>query len=70
MADTDCALCEQARVWQLKKMAGREYMGIVRTTFVTDAQGVVTDVVKKVKTATASEQLFELLEGRDSINPA
>ena len=70
VADTDCALCEQAGVWQLKKMAGREYMGIVRTTFVTDAQGVVTDVVKKVKTATASEQLFELLEGRDSINPA
>ena len=51
-------------------MAGREYMGIVRTTFVTDENGVVTDVVKKVDTKAASEQLFALLDGRDNPNPA
>ncbi len=70
VADTDGKLCELAGVWQEKKMAGRTYMGIVRTTFVTDENGVVSDVVRKVKTKEASEQLFALLDGRGAINPA
>lgn len=70
IADTDLRLIEFAGVWAQKKMAGRTYMGVVRTTFVTDADGVVTDVIDKVKTATASEQLFALLEGRGAVNPA
>lgn len=70
IADTDLRLIELAGVWAQKKMAGRTYMGVVRTTFVTDADGVVTDVIDKVKTATASEQLFALLEGRGAVNPA
>lgn len=69
VADTDLTLCKLAGVWAEKKMAGRSYMGIVRTTFVTDENGVVTDKVEKVKTATASEQLFELLNHRGDINP-
>lgn len=47
IADTEHKLCEEFGVWQLKKMAGREYMGIVRTTFVVNAAHEVTDVVKK-----------------------
>lgn len=70
IADTDLQLCQLAGVWQKKKMAGREYMGIVRTTFVADKDGTVTDVVEKVKTATASEQLFALLDDRYDPNPA
>ena len=70
VADTECKLCELAGVWQLKKMCGKEYMGIVRTTFVCDHDGTVTDVVEKVQTKTAADQLFKLLEGRGSINPA
>lgn len=70
IADTDGRLCEEFGVWKFKKMAGREYMGIVRTTFVLNESGVVTDVIDKVKTKTASEQLFEILDGRDDINPA
>lgn len=70
VADTDHKLCELAGVWKQKKMAGREYMGIVRTTFVTDADGVVTDVVEKVNTKTASEQLFGILDNRYNPNPA
>lgn len=70
VADTEHKLCEFAGVWRMKKMAGRSYMGIVRTTFVTDHDGVVTDVVEKVDTKAASEQLFTLLDGRDSLNPA
>lgn len=70
IADTDCKLCEAAGVWRMKKMCGKEYMGIVRTTFVCDHDGTVTDVIEKVQTKTAADQLFKLLEGRGSINPA
>ena len=70
IADTDLRLIELAGVWAQKKMAGRTSMGVVRTTLVTDADGGVTDVIDKVKTATASEQLFALLEGRGAVNPA
>ena len=70
ITDTEGKLCELAGVWQEKKMAGRKYMGIVRTTFVTDENGEVTDKVEKVKTKEASEQLVALLDGRDEINPA
>ncbi len=70
VADTDTTLCQAAGVWQLKKMAGREYMGIVRTTFVCDHDGTVTDVVNKVNTKLAGEQLFKLLDGRGTLNPA
>lgn len=70
VADTDTTLCQLAGVWQKKKMAGREYMGIVRTTFVCDNDGTVTDVIEKVITKTAADQLFKLLDGRGSVNPA
>ena len=48
-------------VWQKKKMAGREYMGTVRTTFITDADHVITDVITKVDTKKAAAQLLPLL---------
>ena len=48
-------------VWQLKKMAGREYMGTVRTTFITDADHVITEVITKVDTKKAADQLLPLL---------
>lgn len=70
IADSDHKLAEEFGVWRMKKMAGREYMGVVRTTFVIGADGVISDVVEKVKTKTASEQLFALLDGRGDINPA
>ena len=41
---------------------------MVRTTYVCDHDGTVTDVIEKVKTATASEQLLALLDGRGEPN--
>ena len=67
--DAEHKLCELAGVWQLKKLAGREYMGIVRTTFVTDSEGIVTDVLRKIDTKNAATQLFSLLDNRDNPNP-
>ena len=49
-------------VWQKKKMAGREYMGTVRTTFVTDADHNITHIINKVDTKNAGEQLIKLIK--------
>jgi len=45
-------------VWQEKKMFGKTYMGTVRTTFVIDEQGVITDIITKVKTADHTNQIL------------
>lgn len=49
LSDETGAVCEQYGVWQEKKNYGKTYMGIVRTTFVIDEQGVVVNVFEKVR---------------------
>jgi peroxiredoxin Q/BCP len=49
LADSDHEVAERYGVWVEKSMYGRTYMGNERTTFVIDADGVVTDVLRKVK---------------------
>lgn len=60
IADTEMELNKAFGVWQLKKMAGREYMGTVRTTFVIDEQGRVSDIIRKVNTKDSANQILEL----------
>lgn len=59
IADESREIIEKFGVWQLKKFMGREFMGIVRTTFIFDEQGVCTRVIDKVKTKEAAEQILE-----------
>ena len=61
IADVDTSLNQAFGVWREKKMAGRTYMGTVRTTFVIDEQGVVTHIVEKVNNKDAAGQLLQLL---------
>ncbi len=49
LADPDHQVAEAYGVWVLKKMYGREYMGIERSTFLIDAQGNIAHVWPKVK---------------------
>ncbi len=49
LADEDHAVSEQYGVWVEKSMYGKTYWGAERTTFVIDEQGVVTEVLRKVK---------------------
>ena len=49
LADEDGSLCQAYGVWQLKKFMGREFMGIVRTTFLIDSSGVIRGIWPKVK---------------------
>ena len=65
IADEDTSLNQAFGVWQKKKMAGREYMGTVRTTFITDASHVVTHIITKVDTKNAFAQIMKLLNPSD-----
>ncbi len=58
IADTEKQLNEAFGVWREKKMCGRVSMGTVRTTFIIDEQGVVTDIIEKVETARHAEQIL------------
>ena len=50
---------EKQSLPQLKKLYGREYMGVVRTTYVIDEKGVIEEVITKVKTAAHAEQILD-----------
>jgi len=60
LADVDKELINAFGVWGLKKFMGREYDGIHRKTFIIDEQGVITNVIDKVKTKDHAAQILEL----------
>lgn len=60
LADASHEISELFGVWQLKKFMGREFMGVIRTTFIFDENGICTRVINKVKTKEASKQILEL----------
>lgn len=49
LADTEHKVCEQYGVWVLKKMFGKEYYGIERSTFLIDKEGNIVKEWRKVK---------------------
>jgi peroxiredoxin Q/BCP len=57
IADTDKKVSEAFGVYGLKKFMGKEYMGINRTTFVIDENGMIENVVEKVDTKNHTAQL-------------
>jgi thioredoxin-dependent peroxiredoxin len=61
LADADHKICELYGVWALKKLMGREYMGVLRTTFLIDEQGKIARVFEKVKPAEHSAELLAVL---------
>lgn len=58
LADEDKAVIQAFGVWGPKKFMGKEYDGIHRTTFVIDVQGVLTQVITKVKTKDHTAQIL------------
>lgn len=63
LSDESTEVNQAFGVWQKKKMAGREYMGTVRTTFVTDAAHIITHVINKVDTRNSVAQLQKVISG-------
>jgi peroxiredoxin Q/BCP len=58
LADEDKAVINAFGVWGPKKFMGREFDGIHRATFVIDENGVLEDVITKVKTKAHTEQIL------------
>ena len=61
IADTGVEVIIAFGVWGLKKVMGKEYDGIHRTTFVIGADGVLEKVITKVKTKDHTAQILEEL---------
>ncbi len=59
LADEDKAVINLFKVWGPKKFMGRTFDGIHRTTFVIDENGIIEQVITKVKTKSHSEQLLD-----------
>lgn len=61
-SDIDQKLVDAFGVWQLKKFMGREYMGIVRATFIIDGKGTIVKVFPDVSPKVHGEEVFEFLK--------
>ena len=59
VSDEDQKVVKDYGVWQLKKFMGREYMGIVRTTFLIDEKGIIQDIIEKVNTKDHTSQIVK-----------
>jgi thioredoxin-dependent peroxiredoxin len=58
ISDEDHKVVNDYGVWQLKKFMGREYMGIVRTTFIIDENGLISYIISKVNTKEHTSQII------------
>ncbi|HEX8023680.1 thioredoxin-dependent thiol peroxidase [Mucilaginibacter sp.] len=61
IADNELKIVEAYGVWVEKNMYGKKYMGTARTTFIIDAEGVITHVISKVDTKNSSQQVLDLV---------
>lgn len=59
IADEDRIIIEKYKVWGPKKFMGKEYDGIHRTTFVINEDGIIEDIITKVKTKEHSQQIIK-----------
>ncbi|MEW6403537.1 MAG: peroxiredoxin, partial [Chloroflexota bacterium] len=58
LADEGHAVCDKYSVWGLKKFMGKEYEGVLRTTFLIDKQGNIARVFENVRPAEHSEEVL------------
>ena len=61
LADPERKAIEPYGVWQEKKMCGKVSMGVVRTTFIMDENGIITHILPKVKPDTNAEEVLALV---------
>ncbi|MBB6671061.1 peroxiredoxin [Cohnella nanjingensis] len=64
LSDPDHAIAEKYGVWQMKKLYGREYMGIVRSTFLIDETGNLLREWRNVRVKGHIAKVLEAAEGR------
>ena len=62
LADEELKVLKQYKVWAKKKFMGKEFMGIVRTTFLIDKKGKIIKIWHNVKVKDHAEQVLETLQ--------
>lgn len=62
LSDPELTAIQAYDVWQEKKMCGKTSMGVVRTTYVIDADGVIEKAMPKVKPDTNAAEILEYLK--------
>lgn len=66
LSDTDKEVLKEYGVWQLKKMYGREYYGVERTTCLIDPEGTIAEVWYKVKVKGHADEVLKTLSALQS----
>ena len=61
IADTEKEILQAYGAWGLKKLYGKEYMGVLRKTFVIDEEGVIVEIFEKVETKDHTNQIIKTL---------
>lgn len=61
LADEDHMIAEKYGVWGLKKFMGREFMGIMRTSFLIDKEGGLKHILEKVNAKTHDQEVLSIL---------
>lgn len=59
LADEEHAVAEAYGVWRLKKFMGREFMGVIRTTFIIDPNGKIAGVLDKFSTSSHHQTVLD-----------
>ncbi|MFY9154292.1 MAG: thioredoxin-dependent thiol peroxidase [Prolixibacteraceae bacterium] len=62
LADPETIILQAYGVWGEKSMYGRKYMGVMRTTFVIDENGIIIGIFEKVDTKNHTAQIIKELE--------
>lgn len=62
VADPEHQIVEAYGVWGQKKLFGREYMGVLRTTFIIDEKGKIEEVIQKVNSQHHTDQILQITE--------
>jgi len=62
LADEDLEVLKKYKVWGRKKFMGREFMGIIRTTFLLDKKGKIIKIWENVKVKDHAKEVLETLK--------
>lgn len=60
VADEEHRIADAYGIWGLKKFMGREYMGIIRTTFLINAKGKIERIIDKINTKEHTQDILEM----------
>ncbi len=64
LSDDKKEVVEKYGVWKEKSMYGKKYMGVERTTFVIDEEGIIKNIFPKVKVAGHIEEVLKALKDK------